>query len=80
MNLLAYTIIFCIGVSFGLMFSSILNRLRVLETDIKEKFERRKKENPTTSTFIDPDDPITAARMEHDEQLRRLNPGVFDDE
>lgn len=62
----------------GFYIRTIVNKLRTLEQGLEELAKQKlgKQEELPKSSFIDPTDPATIARLEHDEKIHLLNPDL----
>lgn len=73
MELLALVLVAILAFVAGYKYERFMRLWRELQEDIKKKVDK-KPPKEQTSAFIDPTDPITQARMEHERLMKQLNP------
>lgn len=58
----------------GYWFERLKTQVNSIVVTIQSKVDK-KPVNPIKSVFLDPDDPLVAAKYEFEEKMKKLNPG-----
>lgn len=76
-------ILIALAIYAGHRLNWIEERIKAIEADYKKRREQARKtpeeKEAEKSTLLDPDDPVQAARLEHEETMKRLNPHLYED-
>lgn len=79
MTIVSYILVFVGGCYGGYHWRELKETLRLLQETVKRTKEPILKEEPK-SIFIDPDDPIAMAKFESEENFKRLNSHLYEDD
>ncbi len=71
--ILAWVLSVIFGSYIGYRFERLKTQVENIKVVIKDKVDK-KKDPEITSNFIDPSDPLTVAKFEHDILMEKINP------